>query len=61
MLYSVMPDLIRHPEDSKHWIPAFAGMTLYAIIYVVVYGNRKIIRPVKGTSMTEFEELSPNF
>ena len=31
-----MPDLIRHPVFS--WIPAFAGMTLYAINYVAVYG-----------------------
>jgi len=28
--FSVMPDLIRHPESSeKHWIPAFAGMTTF--------------------------------
>ena len=33
----VMPDLIRHPGNSKLWIPAFAGMTLCAHIYVFYY------------------------
>jgi hypothetical protein len=35
--WTVMPDLIRHPEDSEHWIPAFAVMTLCAIVGVVVH------------------------
>jgi hypothetical protein len=25
-----MPDLIRHPETFKDWIPAFAGMTAFS-------------------------------
>jgi len=30
MSFSVMPDLIRHPETlEKNWIPAFAGMTIF--------------------------------
>jgi len=35
----VMPGLIRHPVFS--WIPAFAGMTVYAIQYVSVYNKNK--------------------
>jgi hypothetical protein len=34
-----MPDLIRHPENSKLWIPAFAGMTLREHIYVFYYNS----------------------
>jgi hypothetical protein len=30
-----MPDLIRHPVLS--WIPASAGMTVYAVTYGVLY------------------------
>jgi hypothetical protein len=30
-----MPDLIRHPVLS--WIPAYAGMTAYAMDYDVLY------------------------
>ncbi len=37
MPYAVMPDLIRHPEDCKHWIPVFTGMTPCEIINAFVY------------------------
>jgi len=48
MPHAFMPDLIRHEENFKYWIPAFAGMTLSAIINVVLYCSKIGFNPAKA-------------
>jgi hypothetical protein len=54
MSFFVMPDLIRHPEDSKNLIPAYSGMTDYSEIknaYIYLYFPHPDMLPVRITGL----------